>query len=65
MKQMKHWQAPANAVIGARLVRSPWILGFQNSSPALSDSLITGLAPLATVLGAIFVSRADAVVSGP
>ena len=34
----------ANAVIGAWLVMSPWILGFQNNSPALSNSLIIGMA---------------------
>ena len=58
MLQMKHWQDPANAVIGAWLVMSPWVLGFQNSSPALSNSLIIGMALLATALGAIFVPRA-------
>ena len=58
MKHMKHWQDPANAVIGAWLVMSPWVLGFQNSSPALSNSLIIGMALLATALGAIFLPNA-------
>ncbi len=58
MVQLKHWQDPANAVIGAWLVVSPWVLGFQNSSPALSNSLIIGMALIATALGAIFLPRA-------
>ena len=58
MKQMKHWQDPVNAMIGVWLVISPWVLGFQNSSPALSNSLIIGMALLATALGAIFVPSA-------
>src|SRR5882724_11628663 len=28
MKQMKHWQDPVNAVLGAWLILSPWVLGF-------------------------------------
>jgi hypothetical protein len=58
MVQMKHWQDPANAVIGAWLVVSPWVLGFQNNSPALSNNLIIGMALLATALGALFLPAA-------
>jgi multisubunit Na+/H+ antiporter MnhB subunit len=58
MKQMKHWQDPANAVIGAWLVASPWILGFQGNSPALSASLVIGMALIAAALGAIWLPRA-------
>ena len=58
IKQMKHWQDPVNAVIGVWLMISPWVLGFQNSSPALSNSLIIGMALLATALGAILVPSA-------
>jgi hypothetical protein len=58
MMQMKHWQDPANALIGAWLVVSPWALGFQHSSPALSNSVIIGMALLATALGALFVPQA-------
>ena len=58
MLKMKHWQDPANALIGAWLVMSPWILGFQNSSPALSNSLIIGMALVGTGLGAMYLPQA-------
>jgi hypothetical protein len=58
MMQMKHWQDPANAVIGAWLVVSPWILGFQGNSPALSSNLVIGMALIAAALGAMWLPRA-------
>ena len=54
----KHWQDPVNAVLGAWLVVSPWILGFSQDSPAMSNFLIIGMALLGTALGAVFVPRA-------
>jgi hypothetical protein len=58
MMQMKHWQDPANALIGAWLVASPWILGFQGNSPALSNSLIIGMALIAAAVGAMWLPQA-------
>ena len=58
MKQMKHWQDPVNAVIGAWLVASPWILGFQGNSPALSSSLVIGMALIAATAGAMWLPQA-------
>jgi hypothetical protein len=55
---VKHWQDPVNAAIGLWLVISPWVLGFQNNSPALSNALIIGMALLGTALGAIYLPQA-------
>jgi len=56
--QMKHWQDPVNAVLGAWLVLSPWALGFTGETAAMSNFVVIGLALVATALGAIFVPRA-------
>jgi hypothetical protein len=56
--QMKHWQDPVNALLGAWLVLSPWILGYQAETAAMANGVIVGLALVATALGAIFVPRA-------
>jgi hypothetical protein len=58
MKQMKHWQDPVNAVIGAWLIASPWVLGFQGNSAALSASLIIGMALIAAAVGAMWLPQA-------
>ena len=58
MKQLKHWQDPANAIIGAWLVASPWILGFQGNSPALSSSLVIGMGLIAAAAGAMWLPQA-------
>jgi hypothetical protein len=55
MKQLKHWQDPVNAVIGAWLVLSPWALGFQGETTALWNFVAVGVLLLATALGAIFL----------
>jgi hypothetical protein len=55
---IKHWQDPVNAAVGVWLVISPWVLGFQNNSPALSNALIIGMALLGTALGAIYLPQA-------
>lgn len=58
MKQMKHWQDPVNAVVGAWFALSPWILGFADQPAAMASSVITGLALAAAALGAMFLPRA-------
>jgi hypothetical protein len=57
MKQLKHWQDPVNAVLGAWLVLSPWVLGFQAETNALWNFVIVGVLLVATALGAIFLPR--------
>lgn len=58
MKQMKHWQDPVNALVGAWLVASPWALGFQQETVAMANMVIVGALLVAAALGAIFVPRA-------
>jgi hypothetical protein len=58
MKQLKHWQDPVNGVLGAWLVLSPWVLGFSGQTTPMSNTVIIGLALVATALGAILVPRA-------
>lgn len=58
MKQMKHWQDPVNAVLGAWLVLSPWILGFSGERTAMANAVIIGAALIAVSVGAAIVPRA-------
>ena len=54
----KHWQDPANALIGACMILAPWALSFSRDSTAMSNSVIIGALLLAASLGATFVPRA-------
>ena len=58
MKKFKHWQDPVNAVLGAALVLSPWILGFSDETFAMSNAVVIGLALVATALGAMLAPKA-------
>lgn len=58
MKQLKHWQDPVNAVLGVGVVLSPWVMGFQDTTLAMANAVVIGLALIAAALGAIFVPRA-------
>ena len=58
MKELKHWQDPMNALLGIWVLLSPWALGFQDMTMAMSNAVIIGLALIAAALGAIFVPRA-------
>lgn len=58
MKQVKHWQDPVNAVLGAWLVLSPWALGFSGDTVAMVNFSVVGVLLLAAALGAIFLPRA-------
>lgn len=58
MKQLKHWQDPVNALLGAWLVVSPWILGFEQDLTVLGNMVIVGALLIAAALGAIFLPRA-------
>ena len=58
MKQLKHWQDAANAVIGAWLVLSPWALGFAGVHVAMANMVIAGLVGAGGLaIGAIWVPR--------
>lgn len=58
MKQMKHWQDPVNALLGAWLIVSPWVLGFSKETMAMSNMVVIGVALIAVAMGAIFVPQA-------
>lgn len=58
MKQMKHWQDPVNVLLGAWLISSPWVLGFQDQMPAMWTFVATGVLLAASALGAIFLPKA-------
>lgn len=58
MKQIKHWQDPVNAVLGAWLILSPWALGFSDDAAAMWNFVVAGVLLLAAALGAIFVPQA-------
>ena len=58
MRNMKHWQDPLNALVGAWLVLSPWAMGFEAQMAPTASSVVVGLALIAASLGAMFVPRA-------
>jgi len=58
MKQLKHWQDTANALLGVWLIVAPLALGFQTDMTAAANTAIVGVLLLAAALGAIFVPRA-------
>lgn len=58
MERMKHWQDPVNALLGAWLIVSPWLLGIQDETRPLANAVIVGVLLVATALGAVFAPRA-------
>jgi SPW repeat len=58
MKQVKHWQDPVNAALGACLALSPWATGFSGDTVATANAVIIGLALIAGALGAMLFPRA-------
>lgn len=58
MKQIKHWQDAANAVIGVGLVLSPWAMGYAAESTPTANAVTAGVALLAAALGAMLTPRA-------
>jgi len=58
MKRVKHWQDAANAALGAWLVVSPWVLGFQNVVVAMVSTMAIGALLIASSLEAMQVPQA-------
>jgi len=50
MRNMKHWQDPLNALVGAWLVLSPWAMGFEAQMAPTASSVVVGLALIAASL---------------
>jgi hypothetical protein len=53
MKRIKHWQDPVNAALGAWLVASPWVLGFQAATIAMVTTVAIGVLLVASSVGAM------------
>jgi hypothetical protein len=53
MKRIKHWQDPMNACLGAWLVASPWVLGFQGVTVAMVTTVAIGVLLVASSVGAM------------
>jgi len=58
MKRVKHWQDPVNALLGAWLILSPWVLGFQGVVVATVSTMAVGALLIASSLGAMQLSQA-------
>ncbi|HEY9025738.1 MAG TPA: SPW repeat protein [Burkholderiaceae bacterium] len=58
MKQLKHWQDPVNALLGAWLALSPWVIGYVSNATANYNAVVVGLLLIAAALGAMFVPKA-------
>ena len=57
MKHVKHWQDYGNILLGAWLLCSPLLLGFQANLAALDNTIAVGVLLLATAFGAVLVPR--------
>jgi hypothetical protein len=58
MKRVKHWQDPVNGLLGAWLVVSPWVLGFQNVMVAMLSTAAIGALLVASSVEAMQVPEA-------
>ena len=58
MKQVKHWQDAVNALLGAWLVASPWVLGFQGMLVAAAVTTAVGALLVASSIEAMQVPQA-------
>lgn len=58
MKQMKHWQDPVTALLGAWLILSPWAAGFADQPLVMANFLVIGVLLVGAAVGAILVPKA-------
>ena len=58
MKRVKHWQDVVNALLGAWLLLSPWVLGFQGVVVATVSTMAVGALLVASSAGAMQVPQA-------
>ena len=57
-KRMKHWQDPVNALLGAWLILSPWVVGFADERIGVFNFVAVGVLLIAAAIGAIVVPKA-------
>ncbi|RYF16665.1 MAG: hypothetical protein EOO30_10210 [Comamonadaceae bacterium] len=55
---VKHWQDPVNALLGAWLVVSPWVLGYQSVTVAMVSTVAIGVLLVASSAGAMVLPAA-------
>lgn len=55
---VKHWQDPANVLLGAWLVVSPWVLGYQGVTVAMVSTVAIGVLLVASSAGAMMLPAA-------
>lgn len=58
MTRFKRWQDLANAMLGLWLLVSPRIIGYDDGSAAMWNSVVAGVVLAALALGAVFIPRA-------
>ena len=58
MTPLKHWQDALSAALGVWLITSPWVLGFQAETVAMSNAVVAGIVLMAVAIGAILVPAA-------
>lgn len=58
MKRVKHWQDLVNALLGAWLLLSPWVLGFDGVVVATTTTMAAGALLVASSVGAMQVAQA-------
>jgi hypothetical protein len=58
MKQLKHWQDAINALLGAWMALSPWVVGYVQNTSANYNAVVVGALLIAAALGAMFVPKA-------
>ena len=58
MKQTKHWQDPVNALLGAWMALSPWVLGFSMNRNAMASAVISGIVVAALALWVLMTDEA-------
>lgn len=56
--RVKHWQDPVNALLGAWLLASPWVLGYQNVTVATVSTMAIGALLVASSAGAMVLPAA-------
>lgn len=55
---VKHWQDPVNVLLGAWLVVSPWVLGYQSVTVATVSTMAIGVLLAASSAGAMVLPAA-------
>lgn len=58
MTQVKHWQDPANSLLGLWFVLSPWVVGYHDMSGAVATAIVLGVLMIIASFGAMMIPKA-------